>query len=58
MIKNMFGGMDTEILAEISLFAFVFVFALILLRVFTLSKTEVEDSRQIPLNEPKETYQD
>ena len=58
MIRNMFGGMDTEILAEISLFAFVFVFVLILIRVFTLPENEVEHDRYLPLDEPKETYQD
>ena len=58
MIRNMFGGMNTEVLAEISLFAFVFVFVIILIRVYTLSKNEIEHDRHIPLNEPKETYQD
>ena len=48
--------MESGALATISLLAFVFVFALILIRVFTLSKKEVEHDRNIPLDEPKEKY--
>jgi hypothetical protein len=48
--------METGTLAEISLIAFVVGFGLILVRVFTLPKKEMEDGKQMPLDEPEEQY--
>ena len=50
--------MESGALAEVSLLVFVFVFALILIRVFTHSKKEMENRRHMPLDEPTESYQD
>lgn len=58
MWKDVFRSLDTGVLAEIGLIAFIVTFVLILIRVFTLSKKERDHAKNIPLDEPKEHYQD
>ena len=58
MLRSVFQSFETGTLAEISLLAFVLGFSLILIRVILLPKKEMEAGRNMPLDEPEETYQD
>jgi hypothetical protein len=58
MLRSVFNALETGTLAEISLLAFVFGFALILIRVLTLPKEEVREGKNMPLEEPVEHYSD
>ena len=56
MMKDVFRALETGVLAEIGLVIFVLVFVAILIRVFTMSKKARDHGKNIPLDEPKETY--
>jgi hypothetical protein len=56
MLKDAFHALETGALAEISLVAFFVAFALIIIRVATLPKKEMDEGRYMPLDEPKEHY--
>jgi hypothetical protein len=58
MLRSVFQAMESGVLAEVSLLVFVFVFALVIFRVFTLSKKDVETGKYMPLEEPTEHYPD
>ncbi len=54
MMKELAQSMETGILAEIGLIAFMFAFALILIRAMTMKKHERDDAKHMPLNDPRE----
>ncbi|WP_456429722.1 cbb3-type cytochrome c oxidase subunit 3 [Rhodocaloribacter sp.] len=54
MMKELAQSMETGILAEVGLIAFMFAFALILIRVMTMKKHERDDAKNMPLNDPRE----
>ena len=56
MMKETFRALETGILAEIALFAFVIVFTAVVIRAFTMSKRAREHGKNMPLDEPQETY--
>lgn len=58
MWKDVFRALETGMLAQIGLIAFIVTFIVILIRVFTISKKERDHAKNIPLDEPKEHYQD
>ncbi|MGA7304379.1 MAG: cbb3-type cytochrome c oxidase subunit 3 [Rhodothermales bacterium] len=58
MWKDVFRALETGMLAQIGLVAFIVTFIVILIRVFTISKKERDHAKNIPLDEPKEHYQD
>lgn len=58
MWKDVIRSIESGILPIIGLIAFVITFAVILIRVFTISKREREHAKNIPLDEPEEHYQD
>ena len=56
MLRSVFDAMETGLLAEISLLAFVIGFVVIQIRVFTLPKKDRIDAKNMPINDPEETY--
>lgn len=58
MWKDVVRSIEAGMLPIVGLIAFIVTFVLILIRVFTLSKKEREHAKNIPLDEPKESYQD
>lgn len=58
MWKDVFRAVESGTLAEIGLVAFVVTFVVILIRVFTLSKKERDHAKHMPLDEPKEHFQE
>ena len=58
MIKEVVRAMETGSLAYIGLFAFIFAFVLIIARVAIMKKSEREEIKNLPLDEPTEFYLD
>lgn len=58
MWKDVFRALDTGVLAEIGLIAFIVTFVLILIRVILLPKRERDHAKNMPLDEPKEHYEE
>lgn len=56
MMKEVVRALETGALGQISLIAFVFAFAIILIRVFALSKKDRSDAKNIPLNDGTEPF--
>lgn len=56
MMKEVVRAMETGFLAEIGLLAFVFAFVLILIRVAKYTRKERQHAKELPLQEPLETY--
>ena len=54
MMKELAQSMETGILAEIGLIAFMFAFVLIVIRAMTMKKRERDDAKNMPLNDPRE----
>lgn len=54
MIRDLLGTMDTGILAQIGLVAFMVAFAAILVYVFTLRKEDRESAKRLPLDDSDE----
>ncbi len=54
MMKELVQSMETGLLAEIGLLAFMFAFVLIVIRAMTMKKGEREDAKHMPLNDPRE----
>lgn len=54
MFKEVARALETGILAEIGLFAFILAFALVVIRVALLSKKERTEAKNLPLNDPPE----
>jgi cbb3-type cytochrome oxidase subunit 3 len=54
MIRDLLGTMDTGILAQIGLVAFMVAFAAILVYVFTLRKEDREAAKRLPLDDSDE----
>jgi cbb3-type cytochrome oxidase subunit 3 len=51
MMKEVLRALETGILAQIGLIAFLVAFVLILIYVFTLPRRKREHSKQIPLDD-------
>ena len=51
MIKEVFKHMDLTMFAEIALALFFFVFVASAIRVFTRSRTEMNDCAELPLKD-------
>ena len=49
MMKEVIRTLETGILSEIGLVAFLIVFVLILVRVLLMSRSEVQHARNLPL---------
>ena len=58
MMKETFRALETGVLAEVALFAFVIVFTAVVIRAFTMSKRDRDHGKNMPLDEPLETYTD
>lgn len=58
MWKEVVQSMETGSLAYIGLFAFLFAFTLIVVRVALMKKKERTDAKNIPLDEQPEFYSD
>ena len=56
MWKDVFRAVESGMLAEIGLLAFIVTFVVILIRVFTISKKERDHAKQLPIDEPTETF--
>jgi hypothetical protein len=56
MMKEVVHAMESGSLAYIGLFAFIFAFALIMVRVFSMKKKERDEIKNIPIEEPTEFY--
>ena len=56
MMKETLRALETGALAEIGLIAFVVAFVTILVRVAVLTRSERRYARDLPLDEPQETY--
>ncbi len=54
MFKEVIRAMETGVLAEIGLFAFLIAFVLIIVRVALLPKKERDEAKHLPLNDPPE----
>jgi cbb3-type cytochrome oxidase subunit 3 len=54
MFKEVVQAMNSGILAQIGLFAFLLAFILVMIRVFLLPKKERDEAKQQPLNDPPE----
>jgi len=54
MFREVVQAMDTGVLGQIGLFAFILAFVLISVRVALLSKKEREEAKRLPLEEPPE----
>lgn len=55
-MKEVVRAMESGYLAYIGLFAFLFAFALILVRVFTMKKKDREELKNLPVDEPVEFH--
>jgi len=58
MIKEVVRAMETGSLAYVGLFAFILAFALIVVRVALMKKSERKDAKNMPLGEQSEFYPD
>ena len=56
MMKEVIRAMETGVLAEIGLLAFVLAFVLILIRVAQYTRSERQHAKELPLHEPFESY--
>lgn len=54
MIRDLLGSIDTGVLGQIGLIAFMVAFGAILVYVFTLRKEDREAAKQLPLNDDEE----
>lgn len=54
MMKEVLRSAETGILAEIGLIAFILAFSLVVIRVFLYTKKEVQDARNMPLQDDLE----
>ncbi len=52
MMKEVLHGMETGLIAQIGLIAFMVAFTLIILRVLMLKPSERTRSKNLPLNDP------
>jgi len=55
MINEVLQSIETGVLAQISLLAFLIAFILVLFRVFSMSKKARIEAKQMPLNDLEET---
>ena len=51
MMKEVIRALETGILSEIGLVAFLFVFVLIMIRVAMMKKRDVEEAKHLPLRD-------
>lgn len=51
MIRNILGAIDTGIMAQVGLLAFVLAFVAILIYTFTLRKSDRVDAKNLPLSD-------
>lgn len=58
MWKEVVQSMETGVLAYVGLFAFLFAFTLIVLRVALMKKKERIDAKNMPLDEEPEFFAD
>ncbi len=56
MIKEVVRAMETGFLAYVGLFAFIFAFVLIVVRVALMKKGERTSAKNMPLGESSEFY--
>lgn len=52
MMKDVIRALETGVLAEIGLIAFVLAFVLILVRVALMPRRERENAKRLPLDDP------
>jgi len=56
MMKEVIRALETGALAEIGLIAFVVAFVLILVRVALMPRSEREDAKNLPLDDPEKFF--
>lgn len=56
MMKEVVRAMESGNLAYIGLFAFLFAFALIMARVLMMKKNQRDELKNLPVNEPAESF--
>lgn len=51
MIRNLLGGIDTGVLAQVGLLAFVVAFLAVLVYALTMRKSDRNDAKNLPLSD-------
>ncbi len=54
MMKEVLSRLETGALAEIGLLAFLFAFVLIVVRVMLMNRTDRQQAKRLPLDDPRE----